>query len=66
MKLAPAGGPRLTHTGYVAVSTLAVVLLLAGAALLIWGGVNAGIAFALVAVGTALVAIEQLDKRRTL
>jgi hypothetical protein len=64
MKLAPAGGPRLTHTGYVAVSALAVVLLLAGAALLIWGGVNAGIAFAL--VGTALVAIEQLDKRRTL
>jgi len=28
--------------------------------------VNAGIAFALVAVGTALVAIEQLDKRRAL
>jgi hypothetical protein len=61
---AQAGGPRLTHRADLAVRLAAAALFLAGTAFLIAGTVNSGIAFALVAIGAALLVIEQLDQRR--
>ncbi len=60
-KLIPPTGPRLSPRADFALRWIAVALTLAGVVMLF---VNPAIAFPLVAIGMALVAIEQTDKRR--
>jgi hypothetical protein len=60
----PASGPRPSPGADLAVRTVAVALLLGGAAMLIAGVLSPGIAFPLIAIGLALVVIAQNDKRR--
>jgi hypothetical protein len=62
--ITPHAGPRLTPTADVVVLVVAVALMLGGAGLLIADVIGAGIAIPLIAVGIALVAIVQMDKRR--
>jgi hypothetical protein len=57
------GGRRFTPATDVAVCVFAIALMLVGA-VMIFTGPNAGIAFALIAIGTSLVAIIEMDKRR--
>ncbi len=64
MKLVPAGGPRLTPIADLAVQVAAVVLMVAGAALMLTDVLDAAIAIPLIAIGIALVAIERTDQRR--
>jgi len=58
------GADRAVRWADRAVRWAAVVLTSAGALLLLVG-VNAGIALPLVAVGASLVAVEQVDRRRS-
>ena len=60
----PHAGPRLTPKADVVVLVAAVALMLGGAVMLIADAIGAGIAIPLIAVGIALVAIVQMDKRR--
>ena len=64
VKNGEAAGPRLSPGADRAVRWAAVVLTIAGALLLL-AGENAGIALPLVAVGASLVAVEQMDRRRS-
>jgi hypothetical protein len=64
VKLVPAGGLRFTPIADLAVVAAAVVLLLAGAALMLTDVLDASIAIPVIAIGAALVAVEQADKRR--
>ena len=62
-ELTPAG-PRLTGTTELVVLVVATVLMLGAAILMLTDAMSAGIAIPLIAVGIALVAIDQLDRRR--
>ena len=64
VKLVPACGPRLTPLVDLVVLATAVVLLLAGAALMLTDVLAASIAIAVITIGVALVAIARTDKRR--
>jgi hypothetical protein len=64
VKLVPAGGPRLTPLVDLVVLAAAVVLLLAGAALMLTDVLAASIAIPVITIGVALVAIARTDKRR--
>lgn len=64
MKLVSAVGPRLTPVADMAVQVAAVVLMVAGAVLMLTDVLDASIAIPLITIGIALVAIEQLRKRR--
>jgi hypothetical protein len=64
VKLVSASGPRLTPIVDRVVLAGAVVLLLAGAALMLADVLDASIAIPVIAIGVALVAIVQTDKRR--
>jgi len=59
-----AAGPRLSHSADLTLRTLAVALLLAGAALFLADMLSPGIAFPLIAIGAALVVMPQIDRRR--
>ena len=61
----PAAGhrPRLSHSTQRVLGWLAAALMFAGALMLI-AGLSGGIAFPLIAIGAALLAIEEVDKRR--
>lgn len=63
MKLVPAGGPRLTPIADLAALVAAVVLMVAGAVLMLTDVLDASIAIPLIAIGIALVATEQASKR---
>ena len=62
--ITPHAGRRLTPTADVVVLVLAVALMLGGVGMLLADVIGAGIAIPLIAVGIALVAIVQMDKRR--
>jgi hypothetical protein len=64
VKLVPAGGPHLTPLADLVVLAVAVVLLVAGAALVLTDVLDATMAIPVIAIGIALVAIEQSKKRR--
>jgi len=64
VKLVSASGPRVTPLVDRLVLAAAVVLLLAGAALMLVDLLDASIAIPAVALGVALVAIVQTHKRR--
>ena len=64
VKLVSACGPRLTPLVDLVVLATAVVLLLAGAALMLTDVLAASIAIAVITIGVALVAIARTDKRR--
>ena len=57
-------GPRLTGTTELVVLVVATVLMLGAAILMLIDAMRAGIAIPLIAVGVALVAIDQLNRRR--
>ena len=57
----PSIGPRLSPHADFALRWIAVALTLAGAVMVF---VNPAIAFPFIAIGMALVAVEQTDKRR--
>ncbi len=57
-------GPRLTGTTELVVLVVATVLMLGAAILMLTDAMSAGSAIPLIAVGIALVAIDQLDRRR--
>jgi len=59
----PISRPRLTPRADRFVLWAAVVLTGLGA-IMLFAGMNAGIAFPLVAIGASMLAIEQADKRR--
>ena len=61
--LMPAG-PRLTSTTELVVLVIATVLMLGAAILMLTAALSAGIAIPLIAVGIALVVLDQLDRRR--
>jgi hypothetical protein len=60
---AAAGGGRLTPAADFTLLTVAVILMLGGAVMLLVG-VSTGIAIPLIAVGIAVTAIVEIDKRR--
>jgi hypothetical protein len=62
--LAGADVSRLTPVADLGVRVAAIVLMLAGAVMLVADLVSAGIAIPLIAVGIALVVVEQADRRR--
>jgi hypothetical protein len=64
MKSVPAGGPRLRPIADLAVQAAAVVLMVAGAALMLTAVLDAAIAIPAIAFGIARVAIERTDQRR--
>jgi hypothetical protein len=64
VKLVSAGGPHLTPLVDLVVLAAAIVLLLAGGALMLTDVLAASIAIPVIAIGVALVAIVQTDKRR--
>jgi hypothetical protein len=64
MKLVPAGGPRLTPGVDLALLVGAIVLMVVGAVLTLIEVLDPAIAIPVIAVGIALVAIGQVDKRR--
>jgi hypothetical protein len=61
----PAAGrrPRLSQTSQRILAWLAAALMFAGALMLI-AGLGGVIAFPLIAIGAALLAIEEVDRRR--
>jgi hypothetical protein len=63
-EIMPVGGPRLSEAADCALVGTAIVLMLGGASLMLADVVGAAIAIPIIAVGIALVAIEQVDKRR--
>ena len=60
----PTGGPNFSDDADMLVLMLAVLLMLGGAGLMLAEVVSAGFAIPVIAVGIALLAIEQVDKRR--
>jgi hypothetical protein len=62
--ITPHAGQRLTATTHLVVLVVAVALMLGGAVMLIADAIGAAIAIPLVAIGIALVAIAEMDKRR--
>jgi hypothetical protein len=64
VKLVSAGGPRLTPLVDLVVLAAAIVLLLAGAALMLTDMLAASIAIPVITIGVALLAIARTDKRR--
>ena len=61
----PHAGPRLTPAADVVVLVVAVALMFGGAIMLLADAIGAGLAIPLIAVGIALVAIVQMDERRS-
>jgi hypothetical protein len=64
MRPIPTGGPKLTPAADHAALAIAVVMMLGGAALMLADVLDAALAIPVIAVGIALVAIEQAEKRR--
>jgi hypothetical protein len=62
--ITPVGRPRLSAGADWALVGTAIVLMLGGAILMLADIVSAAIAIPVITVGIALVAIEQVDKRR--
>ena len=62
--ITPVSGPRLSEGADCALVGTAIVLMLGGAILMLAEVVSAAIAIPIVAIGVALVAIEQVDRRR--
>lgn len=62
--LSAASGGGLTPAADLTLLTMAVILMLGGAVMLLVGVVGAGIAIPLIAVGIGVTAIVELDKRR--
>ena len=58
------GGGGLTPAADLTLLTVAVILMLGGAVMLLVGVVGAGIAIPLIAVGIGVTAIVEIDKRR--
>jgi hypothetical protein len=62
--ITPVSGPRLSESADCALLGTAIVLMLGGAILMLAEVVSAAIAIPIITIGIALVAIEQIDKRR--